>query len=296
MKKMRKWILSVLSLCLLLSGCGGKEETPIATGNTQPETTVVPATEATKVPEVTITETVLYDANDVKITATGIETGGHGVDIKLLVENNTQRNIALSGDNVVVNGVSMSGWMYIDAAAGKKANGTLTLDSDSLETAGIDQVAWMESCDARIVDTDSFDTIGEVSFEIVTSLGRDYVQELDEGGDLLWEEAGVQVIAKVMTDEYYGKTLMLYVKNQGDKDVYVQAENISVNGFTVDAWMYDFVSAGTVRFCDLDLWESGLEENGIEAIEDITFTLQLIDPHSFATLAKSGELQVLITE
>lgn len=291
-------ILPVLAVSLLLACCGGNGETdkPVSTKPNQTESTNAPVTEASKAPEVTIGETVLYDGEDVTITVKGMESGWLGQDIKLLVENKTDRNIALSGDNVVVNGVTMSAYLYIDVAAGKKTNGTLTLYTDSLETAGIGQIAWVQTCDARIVDTDSFETIADVDFEIVTSLGRDYLQPLDESGELLYEANGVQVIAKVMTDDFYGKTLVLYVKNGSGKDVTVQAENISVNGFTLDAWMHDFVSAGTVRFCDLDLWESGLEENGIEAIEDITFTLQLTDPYSYATLAESGELQVFIGE
>ncbi|MBR5126313.1 MAG: hypothetical protein IKU68_06220 [Oscillospiraceae bacterium] len=302
MKKVLKLVLVILAICMLLACCGGTEEgeKPVSTQPNQTEKVEEPAqTEASvpeeiKAPEVTIEEAVIYDDDKVTITVKGMEAGWSGLDVKLLVENKTDRNIALSGDNVVVNGVTMSSWLYIDVAAGKKANGTLTLYSDSLETAGIDQLAWLESCDAHIYDTDSYDTLADVQFEIVTSLGKDYVQVLDEAGELLYEAAGIQVIAKVMTDEFYGKTLLLYVKNAGEKHVYVQAENISVNGFTMDAWMYDLVCAGTVRFCDLDLWESGLEENEIETIEDVTFTISIIDPNSYATLAKSGELQVFV--
>ena len=302
MKKRIKLILTFLAICILLACCGRNEEEkkPVTTQPSQTENVGEPAEtqnktpEATKAPEVTIEETVIYDDEKVTITVKGMEADWTGIDINLLVENKTDRNIALSGDNMVVNGVTVSSWLYIDVAAGKKTNGTLTLNTDSLETAGIDQLAWLESCDARIVDSDSFETVAEVKLEIVTSLGRDYVQQLDESGELLYEAAGVKVIAKVITDEFYGKTLLLYVKNEGKKDVTIQAENISVNGFTVDAWMYDLVSAGTVRFCDLDLWESGLEENGIDTIEEITFSVQIIDPHSFATLAQSGELQVYV--
>lgn len=302
MKKVWPVLATALAVCIFLSCCGGKgaaeDQTAVQSNpsessvETVPEGTKVP--EETKAPEVTIAEAVVYDAQNVKITVKGMEPGWMGTDIRLEVENHTDQNIALSGDNVVVNGVTMSAYLYIDVAAGKKANGVLSLYADSLETAGMEQIGWLQTCDARIVDTDSYTTITDVDFEIVTSLGRDFVQPLDEAGELLYESGGIQVIAKVMTDAFYGKTLVLFVKNGSDKDVIVQAENISVNGFTVDAWMHDFVSAGTVRFCDLDLWESGLKENGIEAIEDITFTIQLTDPYSFAELAQSGELQVFV--
>lgn len=297
MKKLLKVILTVVAVCLLLGCCGGNgEQKPVSTQSGQSESFESTEPEASVMPEVSVEEAVLYDGTDVTITVKGMESGWMGQDIQLLVENKTDRNIALSADNFVVNGVTMSGYLYIDVASGKKANGTLTLYTDGLETAGIAQIAWVQTCDARIVDTDTFDMLGEVNFGIVTSLGKDYVQPMDDAGELLYEANGIQVITKVMTDEFYGKTLVLYVKNNSGKDVTVQAENISVNGFTLDAWMYDFISAGTVRYCDLDLLESGLEENGIEEIQDITFTIQLTDPYSYATLAKSGELQVFIGE
>ena len=100
--------------------------------------------------------------------------------------------------------------------------------------------------------------------------------------------------SKVISDEFYGKTVLLYVKNESEKDITIEGTNISVNGFMIDAWLYDNVYAGTVRFCELDLFASSLEENGIEEVEDVTFTINIIDPKSYNTIANSGELQVLV--
>ena len=294
MKKLMKLVLTVLAVCLLLSCCGGSgEEKPVTPANNGSQT-AAPVTEATKAPEIQIEEALIYEGAGVTVTVKGMEEGWLGTDIKLLVENSSDRNIVLTGNNFVVNGVTLSGYLYIDAAAGKKANGTLTLYSDSLDVAGISQIGYVTTCDAQIYDSDSYETLTEVSMEIVTSLGRDYVQELDDSGEVLFESNGVQVIAKVMADEFYGKSLLLLVKNNSGRTVNVQAENVSVNGFTVDAWMYDLVWADTLRFCDLDLWNSGLEENGITEIQDISFTISIIDPNSFNTIAKSGELKVLV--
>ena len=130
MRKILKLFLAILAICILLACCGGTEEgeKPVSTQPNQTESVEKPvqtensAIEETKAPEVTIEEAVIYDDDKVTITVKGMEAGWAGLGVKLLVENKTDRNFALSGDNVVVNGVTMSGWLYIDVAAGKKAN------------------------------------------------------------------------------------------------------------------------------------------------------------------------------
>ena len=195
---------------------------------------------------------------------------------------------------VIINDVTMSAYMYIDVAAGKKANGTLEIYTDSLKAAGIEEIATINVADAYIFDTDSYETIVEIPFYVVTSLGEGYIQAIDDSGDTLLEEKGIVVKSKVISDEFYGKTVLLYVKNESEKDITIEGTNISVNGFMIDAWLYDTVYAGTVRFCELDLFASSLEENGIEEVEDVTFTINIIDPKSYNTIANSGELQVLV--
>lgn len=299
MKRYLAGLLLIALLCGLLAGCGGEEKT--LSTQKQDETVMASASEENEAPteretkpEVTIAETVVYDSEEIKITAVTLEESWLGQNIKLLVENNSGHNIALSGSDMVVNGVVMYGYLYIEVAAGMKAYGMLELYEDSLTTASIEQIAVVAAKDAYIYDTDSFETLTATPFEIVTSLGQDYVQSVDESGEVLFESSGITVTAKVITEEFYGKTILLFVKNTTDKDVIVEAQNISVNGFTVDAWLYDRIYAGTVRFCNLDLYASGLEESGITEIEDVTFAIALIDPNSYNTIAKSEKLQVYV--
>lgn len=299
MKRYLAGLLLIALLCSLLAGCGGEEKT--LSTQKQDETVMASASEENEAPteretkpEVTIAETVVYDSEEIKITAVTLEESWLGQNIKLLVENNSGHNIALSGSDMVVNGVVMYGYLYIEVAAGMKAYGMLELYEDSLTTASIEQIAVVAAKDAYIYDTDSFETLTATPFEIVTSLGQDYVQSVDESGEVLFESNGITVTAKVITEEFYGKTILLFVKNTTDKDVIVEAQNISVNGFTVDAWLYDRIYAGTVRFCNLDLYASGLEESGITEIEDVTFAIALIDPNSYNTIAKSEKLQVYV--
>ena len=202
----------------------------------------------------------------------------------------------MTGMDVIVNGITMNGYLYIDVAAEKKANGVLEIYTDSLQVAGIEQIATVNAVDAYIYDTDSYETIVNTPFAVTTSLGAEYRQALDETGDVLYESNGVAVISKIISDGLFGKTVLLYVRNESGKNVIIQGENISVNGFTIDAWLYDNVYADTVRFCGLDIFTTALEENGITEIEDVSFTISIIDPQSFNTIASSDEIQIYVNE
>lgn len=302
MRKLIAIFLVILTICGIFAGCGAEEAKPVsvqdsvdAVENNQADEEETPVeTEASET--ITIQETVVYENGGVKVTATGIEEGWTGTEIKLLVENTTDRNIVLSGDNVIVNGVTMPTYLYIDVAAGKKSNGTMSIYSTNLDEAGIEKIATINVKDAHIVDTDSYETLAESPFEVVTSVGADYVQGIDESGDVLFEANGVSVIGKIISDSLLGEEVILFVKNESDKDVTVEAENISVNGFTIDGWMYDTVYAGTVRFCSLDIYSTSLEENGITEVKDISFTIRLIDSHSYSSIAQSDEIQIVVNE
>ena len=300
---MRRLLCGVLVLLLLLgilSGCSAEEGIGEFSTNQSAENNVDSPAEVdvveTKPEEITLEEVVVYEEGGVKVTATGIEEGWTGTEVKFLVENTTEKNIVLSGDYAVVNGVTIPVSLYIDVAAGKKTIDTMTIYSTHLDTAGIEKIATINVKDARIVDTDTYMKLTDAPFEIVTSVGADYVQEIDESGDVVFEGNGVRITRKVVTSGIFGEEVLLLVKNDSGKDVTVEAENISVNGFTIDGWMYDIVYADSVRFCALDLYSTSLEENEITEVEEVCFTINLIDPHSYGRIAQSDEIKIVIKE
>lgn len=54
-----------------------------------------------------VAETVLYDADGIVVTATGYEEGWTGPEIKILVENNSEKNVLVTTASVSVNGYMM---------------------------------------------------------------------------------------------------------------------------------------------------------------------------------------------
>lgn len=312
---------AVLIAVIILGAVFGKEEKPVSTepsqaasANNQPGTVeeensasdpgapdpgAPDPAEESETPEesksAVLAETVVYDSNNIKITAKEIYVSSlRNTEIKFLVENNSDKNIVYRADDVIINGITVPCWLYIDVAAGKKSNDSMLIPYSAIQTAGILDIATVACKGAQIVDTDTYDLLYNAPFSLETSIAGTYQQAINSDGDVIFEYNGVTVIAQIISDEYYGNSLQLFVKNDAGRDVVVQAENISVNGFTLSGWMYNTVYNGTVRYCDLDIFESGLEENGIEEIENVSFTIRITDPASYAELASSDEIQVFV--
>lgn len=289
MKRVTALILAAVCCCIF-TACGADPEP-----ETLPLKPTVPAIKETTEQLQLLPEQVIYEEEGIRITVKGMEENTMaGTRIRVLVENGTDRNIAFSGDLFVVNGVTMPGYLYTEVAAGMKANDAIELYSDSLAAAGITQIGTVRGYDTRIVDTDSYETLTRVPVELETAYWPDLKYQPEENGVELFRTEEITVIAQVISEEFYGKTARLLVKNDSDEDVIVEAENISVNGYTVDAWLYDVVCADTVRYCQLDLFETGLAENGIEAIETVTFHLNILDAEDYETIARSELLTVTV--
>ena len=142
MRRNAKWmpvIVSALSLSLLLGGCG--ETTPVTVDNSSSNesssdaqennssatdsaatdsSSADTAADTSSADAATIEEQVLYDANDIKITTTGLEDGLMGTELKLLLENNSAKNITVQARNANVNGYMVDTMMSVDVAAEKR--------------------------------------------------------------------------------------------------------------------------------------------------------------------------------
>ena len=287
MKKVLAMFLTI-SFCVFAAGCGGEHS-----GETNPgDSTPPPLTELTQT-EPVLAEQIIYDAEGIRITVKGMEENTMtGTDVKLLLENGTDRNLVLCGDLFVVNGVTVPGYLYAEAAAGTKTHDAIELYSDVLKSAGIGQIGTIRGYDARIVDTDTYETLMQIPLELTTAYAPEEPYAHEESGVELYRDRELTVIAQMITEEFYGRTAQLLVKNDTGKDIIVEAENISVNGYTVDAWLYDTVVADTVRYCQLDLFETGLVENGIEEIDTVSFRLNFLDANSFEPIARTEVLTV----
>lgn len=242
--------------------------------------------------DVAIAEAIVYDQDGVTISVKGIQEGYNGKEIKMLVENATEQDLSVTCSEFVVNGITINGFFYADVAAGKKVNEVIQLYTGAMEEAGITDIATLTTHGAKIFDSETYNDIANISFSIETSIADSYVQEIDRSGEEMYSENGITAIYKNVTEDTFGIAIRVLVINETDKDIVVQSDDVSVNDFIMNAMIYDTVCAGTARFCNIFIYDSTLEDNEIETVEDITFALKFIDPESYSVIAKTDPVQL----
>lgn len=142
----------------------------ITTTTEQTTTTTVTTTEETTTTTAKETkEQVLINSNGIKITFKGMDysDGIFGPEVKLLIENNTDKNYTVQVRNFSVNGFMIETSMSTDVNAGKKANDTIIIENWSLEDNSISAADmqtlefnfsifnsddWMDSFDSETVN------------------------------------------------------------------------------------------------------------------------------------------------
>lgn len=168
---MKKLICVFLAIVMLLglTACGkDKTETTepekadmTATETVDDVTDVTEETEETDVQESTesseelpefdqsavIETTVILDQDSIKVTATALEYDDYSANLKLSLENNSDKTLTFSTNTLGFSGNSINGFMIPDGyfnseiAPGKKANETVTFSYDYLQLFGINEIA-----------------------------------------------------------------------------------------------------------------------------------------------------------
>lgn len=252
------------------------ENEPSATGSAHP-------TEATA----TISETVLVDESGVKITAKSLEPNGiFGPEIKLLIENNTDKDLTFQSRNASVNGYMVETMMSVDVASGKKANDTLTFMDTDLQACGIETIA-DTAFSFHIFTSDTWeDYLDTPQLQLETSAAKAYVYAYDSSGDTVFDGNGVKIVVKGLSEDnsIFGPGIIVYMENAGNNAVTVQARDVSINGFMVDAMFSVDILPGKHAVDAVTFLSSALEENGIEVIESIDLSFHIFDCVTWDTI------------
>lgn len=308
--KMKRILAIVLALTLAISlvACGGsssgdvKEATNVTTGkntvNTQQEEQPNGEAENTADPEkiaITINETVLVDEAGVKITAKSLVVDEfYGTEVKLLIENNSGKDLTFQCRNVSVNGYMVEPVMSVDVANGKKANDSITFMESDLETCGIDAIADIELA-FHIFDMAEWEPYLDTNaIQIKTSIADTFEYTYDDSGDVVYEGNGVRIVLKGLSEDesFIGPSLVVYIENLGDKNITVQVRDVSINGFMVDSVFSCDVVAGKRAVDTVTFMESDLEKNEITTIEEIELYFHVFESDGWDTIVDTEIIKI----
>ena len=239
-----------------------------------------------------VAETVLYDADGIVVTATGYEEGWTGPEIKILVENNSEKNVLVTTASVSVNGYMMPyASLYAEVAAGKKANESLSIMSSELEQSGIETLAEMQFY-LQIQDPETWETVATSDLLTLTTSAAPYEQPVDDSGDVLYDANGIKIVCKgLKQDIIWDGTVVFYMENNSGKAVSIYAENVSVNGFMQDVGLWSDLREGTKLIDGMSMIDlSDLEIENIDEIKNIEFNLRVVDAETWQDIVTTDVL------
>lgn len=241
-----------------------------------------------------VTEAVLYDENGFKITVKGLSEGYSGPEFNLLLENHSGKNVIIEADSVSVNGYMASAYLYTTVSDGKKVNDTLSIDQDQLDLCGISDIAEVEVV-FEVIEDETYDEILLTDpLTITTDKAEGFEYTFDDSGALAYEGEGLRVVVKGLKEDEYGyeTCLYLYIENNLDKDIILEANDSSVNGFMLNGYIWAQVNAGKRAVEPIEFNNDDLEENGISTIEDIEFSLRVIEDETWDEIVETDPISL----
>lgn len=220
-------------------------------------------------------EIILAENENCAVKLTGTQTDGMwGYTWNVYLENNTDRTLMFSAEDVTVNDWVCDPYWAYEVAPGKKANVEWNWMQENLDKNGIEEVTFVEG---KIVAYDAEDWSAENTLDTtfaVYPLGEEAVTEFVrvpvEGETVLAENEQCTVIITGYEPEgTFGFEMNLYLENKTDCDIMFSIEDAALNGYMCDPYWAVKVPAGK-RSCETVSWfETSLEESGITEVETI---------------------------
>ena len=299
MKKRTKVLAAILCLTLfagMAMGSGSSGETKDVASSDGSETTADSsindgAENSSSKTDVSIDESVIVDQDGIKIIATEyVSDSIMGDGIKLLVENNSDKDYTVGCDALIVNDYMITDLFVSEIAAGKKANETMYLSSSSLSAAGIENVGKIEMY-FHAYDSELNYLFKNVYTELHTSEFDNMDTTPNDAGTELYNENGIKIVGKTVDeDSFWGTAILLYTENTSGKNVGISVDDMSINGFMMSPFFSTTVYDGKKSIDEITVFSSDLEANGIESIEDVELKFHIYDADSYSTIADSDTI------
>ena len=253
-----------------------------------------------------IEETILYNSDDILITATELGYTDYSADISVVIENNSEKDLTFISNSIGYSCNSVNGYMIADGyinssvAAGKKANETLSLSYDMLRLYGIFEIADIEigfdisddeynhiytgPCQIRTSIADQYDYQRQSYRETVVSDGAAgyFGYTIPYFSDkALYDQGGIKVASSLFMEKNDdGSAVLLEVENNAEQSVRATMADIYLNGLGVysGTWSSKNINPGKKGILDLDfstlLADELRDAYGIQSVGTVTLTME----------------------
>lgn len=240
-----------------------------------------------------ITEQVLFDVDGIKVTAKEYDYDSiWGEGVKLLVENNSEKDVTIGCEALIVNNYMISDLFSCSVAAGKKANDTLHFSSSDLKAAGIAPVGQIEvyfyfSNPSTYQIEKRLDPV-----TIKTSEFANMDTTPNDAGKELLNRDGVRIVGKYVDEKsFWGASVLLYIENNTGKKITVSCDDMSINGFMVTGYFSSTLYDKKMAIDNITLLSTELEKNGITSVDEVELKFRIRDKDSYEVLFETDPIK-----
>lgn len=239
--------------------------------------------------EMVAADQVLLDWSGLKITAKELTADSiWGKGIKVLIENDSDKNLGVSCNALIVNDYMIFDIFSETVAAGKKSNDTIYLSSRQLNASGIDTIGEIELY-FHVFDGDSYTTLYDSERVVIQTSEYEHMdtEVLHEGTELL-NQGGVRIVGKYVDEtSFWGNAVLLYIENNSGKNIRVSCDDMSINGYMVTPFFSCTVYDGKKAVDDIGILSSDLEENDIKELKDFELKFCVRSADSYQVMFES---------
>lgn len=237
-------ILIVFLVLLMATGCGNKQSTNAADTKKQNESEVketkvnlfktskIKRDEITSITPANITETVIFDRENVKVTAKSISYDHfEGPHIILSIENNSAYQMTVQSRLFSINGIMIYPLFSTTVNAGETSEGVIRIMEHSLKEAEISTIKDIEFTLAVSDNNKPQNYYYEPGIKLETD-AVDYVQTDNKYGVLVSDSNDVKIYVfnAIEPNSLLGSTIYVYIENNSEKTIAVRSNDLLFDG------------------------------------------------------------------
>ena len=250
-------LFSVL-LCFLISCNNSKEE------SNPKEQILIPMINSTD-----------FAWNNLTISANQVvKTDSNGINIELLIEKDSLNEYSISSAAVIINN-GMTDATYESIARAKETlTDILHISFSDLEFAGIVNVGQVEM---------HFDIHNQATNESVVKGGVLSITLSEPSlpmisGHILYDQHGIKIYGQYVDETtVWDSSVLIYVQNNSDKNIFVSCEQVSVNDSNVIGTYNELIYANKHSVDNIPIPSTNMDINDIGISDSIILKMKIVD-------------------
>lgn len=276
MKVLRTALSAALAAAVIssLAACGGGGEKTAPVGDvTVPKTqqqTEAQQTAKNEPVAATVEETVMWDNDDIRVTALSLTSDQYYHILNLRIENKTDRDLYVMASRTAVNSFVVEPTMGADVPA----NGTV---EDTFRV-------WRKDVPAGVVadietrfsysSSDYYVNSKTARVKLETSAAASYDYSYDESGTVLYDANGIKIICQGFNDE---GNPMIYLSSTGElsEGCCVEEYEVYVNGKLTYSDFCEWVFTNTRNIAELELDDEDRDGNELGEVQSLQVSFKI---------------------